>query len=103
MFFDAELKICTHNLLCKQNFLCAPLTQHFQNLALCLHSTTHKEKHQDRANHTFQTKCNYNAWYDGFLKIFKIESNDLRRMFITCSGLFGMILATVKIADAHLK
>lgn len=91
------------NLLSKQNLLCAPLTQYFEILALCLHSTASKDEHQERVNHAFQRKCNYNAWYDGFLKIFKIDSNDLRRMFLTCLGLFDMILATVKVADAHLK
>lgn len=102
IFLNAELEICVHKLLCKQNFVSAPLT-HFEIVALCLHSTASKEKHQERANHIFQRKCNYNAWHDGFLKISRIDSNDLRRMFATCFGLFEIILATIKIADAHLK
>jgi len=70
MFLNAELQICMCNLLCNQNFVCAPLI-HFEILALRLHSTASKEKHQERAHHPFHRKCNYNAWCDGFLKIFK--------------------------------
>lgn len=32
-----------------------------------------------------------------------MDSNNLRRVFMICFGLFGMILAAVKIADAHSK
>lgn len=56
-----------------------------------------------RESHIFLRKSNYNGWYDRFVKIFKINSNDLRRVFMAYFGLFDVILATVKIVDAHLK
>ena len=91
-----------HTTYSANKILCVHITKDFEILALRLHTSTRKEKHQERANHPLQRKW-HNTWYDGFLKLFKIDSNDLRRMFITCFGLFDMILDTVKFAVGHLK